>query len=188
MPYRQQQRENRRLRRRGSKTSLQRRLRRAHLQEPWWYVCMRQSGLVPEGVKASKEIGYPVILPSRQSVYILPTAVNAHLARTYPARPLETVEEADEDASTVPSCASSSSSGSACSSCNSSVCGEPHYVDFDTDEFDWAAPPLDLSFIEDAERSADLEAKRWQEAIDARRQRAANAASRRNSVVVKDAD
>lgn len=50
---------------------------------PWWYAHMAQSGLIPEGVVPNKEDGYPVILPSRQAVYILPTAVNPHRAATY---------------------------------------------------------------------------------------------------------
>jgi hypothetical protein len=74
-------------RRRSAKTSLRRRLCRAHLQEPWWFTEMRAQGLVPHGVPTEKLAGggvaYPVILPSTQAVYILPKAVNAHLARTY---------------------------------------------------------------------------------------------------------
>lgn len=50
---------------------------------PWWYAHMAQSGLIPEGVVPNKEDGYPVILPSRQAVYILPNAVNPHRAATY---------------------------------------------------------------------------------------------------------
>ncbi|KAJ1454281.1 hypothetical protein M885DRAFT_248047 [Pelagophyceae sp. CCMP2097] len=75
------------LRRRGAKTSLQRRQRRAHLQrEPWWWKRMQAHGLCPDGLQADDLLGYPVILPSRQCVYILPTARNAHLARTYAPR------------------------------------------------------------------------------------------------------
>ena len=79
---------DRRRHRRGaktSKTSKQRRLRRVHLQEPWWFTEMRAQGLVPLDVSTEKLAGggiaYPVILPSKQAVFILPKAVNAHRLR-----------------------------------------------------------------------------------------------------------
>jgi len=50
---------------------------------PWWYATMAQSGLTPEGIEPTPEDGFPVILPSCQAVYILPTAVNPHRAATY---------------------------------------------------------------------------------------------------------
>mmetsp|Transcript_17714 Transcript_17714/g.54038 ORF Transcript_17714/g.54038 Transcript_17714/m.54038 type:complete len:256 (-) Transcript_17714:892-1659(-) len=50
---------------------------------PWWYHHMARSGLTPEGVAPTAEDGFPVILPSAQCVYILPTAKNPHRASTY---------------------------------------------------------------------------------------------------------
>lgn len=50
---------------------------------PWWYAYMERSGLTPRGMQPTEKDGYPVILPSSQAVYILPSAVNPHRASTY---------------------------------------------------------------------------------------------------------
>lgn len=44
---------------------------------------MERSGLTPRGMQPTEKDGYPVILPSSQAVYILPSAVNPHRASTY---------------------------------------------------------------------------------------------------------
>lgn len=67
-------------------------------QFPWWYAHMAQSGLIPEGFVPTAEDGYPVILPSRQAVYILPNAVNPHRAATYVPK-----TQADDAQSEAPS-------------------------------------------------------------------------------------
>lgn len=66
------------------KTSMQRRLRRAHLQPtiPWpLYEELRRSGLTPTGREPGPE-GFPCILPTKQVVYLLPTARNPQWAAT----------------------------------------------------------------------------------------------------------
>lgn len=62
---------------------------------PWWYARMAASGLTPSGVEPSEEDGFPVVLPSGQAVYILPTAVNPHHAKTY--MPCVTDDEPESD-------------------------------------------------------------------------------------------
>ena len=89
-------------------------------QYPWWYATMAQSGLTPEGVEPTPEDGFPVILPSCQAVYILPTAVNPHRAATYV--PYVTDDDDDDDANSESSAKSADAANPA-----------PEVPDFDLD-------------------------------------------------------
>lgn len=77
---------------------------------PWWYAHMVKMGWTPTGLTPDSTMGYPVILPTLQRVYLLPSAKNAHKAATYAPFPQasgqDNIENENDTAAKahIPSC------------------------------------------------------------------------------------
>lgn len=80
--------------RRGGRGGGRRRRKQQQLY-PWWYSCMLQAHLTPDGLEPNDD-GFPVVLPSRQAVYILKNAVNPHRASTFVPYVYESESDVDE--------------------------------------------------------------------------------------------